>query len=659
MENNQFRPKKNFAAKRNTGTRSFKRSSNNEQQGEKRPFKRFSNEGQGEKRSFGGGDTGFKRPFKRDNNEGGGEKRPFKRFDSSGGGEKRSFGGDRGGGFKRPFKRDGDSSEGGEKRPFKRFDSNGGGEKRSFGGDRGGFKRPFKRDGDSGGGEKRSFGGDRGGFKRPFKRDGDSNEGGEKRPFKRFDSNEGGEKRSFGGDRGGFKRPFKRDGDSNEGGEKRPFKRFDSNEGGEKRSFGGDRGGFKRPFKRDGDSGGGEKRSFGGDRGGFKRPFKRDGDSNEGGEKRPFKRFDSNEGGEKRSFGGDRGGFKRPFKRDGDSGGGEKRSFGGDRGGFKRPFKRDGEGQGEKRPFKRVDGNNGDEKRSFGSDRERSGEKHRTFKPRFNEGEESQQGNIEQEGRKRFLVRKDRNSYQQQTDQPTHAEQGLIRLNRYIANSGVCSRREADDLIAKGKVTVNDEVIIELGYKVKQTDEVKYNGKLMKREKLVYVLLNKPKDYITTLDDPDNRRTVMELVSDACNERIFPVGRLDRDTTGLLLLTNDGELAQRLAHPSYEIKKIYQVDLSERISDEHFTKLFEGVLLEDGWAKVDSAQILNEERTSIGVEIHLGRNRIIRRMFEQLGYEIVKLDRTMYAGLTKKEIARGHWRTLNSEEVIRLKHFNS
>jgi 23S rRNA pseudouridine2605 synthase len=262
--------------------------------------------------------------------------------------------------------------------------------------------------------------------------------------------------------------------------------------------------------------------------------------------------------------------------------------------------------------------------------------------------------------RKRILVRKDRNNttnFTEEQPQLTHAEQVLIRLNRYVANSGVCSRREADELIAKGKISVNDQVITELGYKVKQNDVVKYQDRVIKREKLVYLLLNKPKDYITTLEDPENRKTVMDLIANACEERVFPVGRLDRDTTGLILLTNDGDLAQRLAHPSFEVKKVYQVELDKAITDEHYKKLFEGILLEDGWAKVDNAQILNNEGTTLGLEIHLGRNRIIRRIFETLGYDVVKLDRTMYAGLTKKDIPRGNWRMLNPDEVRNLKFF--
>lgn len=234
----------------------------------------------------------------------------------------------------------------------------------------------------------------------------------------------------------------------------------------------------------------------------------------------------------------------------------------------------------------------------------------------------------------------------------------LIRLNKFIADAGICSRREADELILKGMITVNGEIIIELGHKVHKNDVVKYKELRLLPDKFVYLLLNKPKDYITTTEDPEDRKTVMELVQNACKERIYPVGRLDRNTTGLLLLTNDGELAQKLSHPSNEISKIYQVELDKPIKTEDFEKLFEGIELEDGKAFVDDAVILTSEKNILGVEIHLGRNRIIRRMFEQLGYEVVKLDRTMFAGLTKKDLPRGKWRFLTEQEVIKLKYFN-
>jgi 23S rRNA pseudouridine2605 synthase len=236
-------------------------------------------------------------------------------------------------------------------------------------------------------------------------------------------------------------------------------------------------------------------------------------------------------------------------------------------------------------------------------------------------------------------------------------EEELIRLNKYIANSGICSRREADELINQGLITVNGEVATELGQRVKKTDRVVYQGKRINPEKPVYVLLNKPKDFITTTDDPMERKTVMKLVDNACEERIFPVGRLDRNTTGLLLFTNDGELAAKLSHPSNEIKKIYQVTLDKGITHKDEEQIIEGLTLEDGDVKVNDMQVLSKDRTIIGLEIHVGRNRIVRRLFAHLGYEVVALDRVMYAGLNKKDLKRGHYRFLTEQEVIRLKYY--
>ncbi|QDK78080.1 pseudouridine synthase [Spirosoma sp. KCTC 42546] len=236
---------------------------------------------------------------------------------------------------------------------------------------------------------------------------------------------------------------------------------------------------------------------------------------------------------------------------------------------------------------------------------------------------------------------------------------GLTRLNRYIANSGVCSRREADELIAQGDISVNGKIVTEMGYKVKEGDTVKYGTKVLNPERFVYVLLNKPKDYITTTEDPEERKTVMELVADAGNFRMYPVGRLDRNTTGLLLLTNDGELADKLTHPSNNIRKIYQVELDKPITDEHFEAIKKGIELEDGPIKPDALSIVTPDAYVVGIEIHSGRNRIVRRMFENFGYEVTKLDRTTFAGLTKKELPRGKWRFLDPKEVIKLKYFNS
>lgn len=233
----------------------------------------------------------------------------------------------------------------------------------------------------------------------------------------------------------------------------------------------------------------------------------------------------------------------------------------------------------------------------------------------------------------------------------------LIRLNKYVANSGICGRREADELILKGLVVVNGEVIKEMGYKVKKTDHVVFQGKKINPEKPVYVLLNKPKDFITTTEDPMERKTVMKLVENACEERIFPVGRLDRNTTGLLLFTNDGELAAKLSHPSNEIKKIYQVTLNKALTAKDEEDILEGLTLEDGDVKVDDLQVLSKDRNILGLEIHVGRNRIVRRIFAHLGYEVEALDRVMYAGLDKKDLKRGHYRFLSEQEVIRLKYY--
>jgi 23S rRNA pseudouridine2605 synthase len=232
-----------------------------------------------------------------------------------------------------------------------------------------------------------------------------------------------------------------------------------------------------------------------------------------------------------------------------------------------------------------------------------------------------------------------------------------LRLNRYIANAGICSRREADALIAAGEIRVNGEVITEMGYKVQPTDTVQYGKTNLNREKLVYVLLNKPKDFITTTDDPEGRKTVMDLIATASKERVFPVGRLDRNTTGLLLFTNDGEVAQKLTHPSHRNKKIYQVELDKPLTAEHLGQITAGLELEDGKAEVDDVAVVAGNPHFVGIELHSGRNRIVRRIFEHLGYDVVTLDRVQYAGLTKKDLPRGKWRYLSEQEVIRLKYF--
>lgn len=238
---------------------------------------------------------------------------------------------------------------------------------------------------------------------------------------------------------------------------------------------------------------------------------------------------------------------------------------------------------------------------------------------------------------------------------------GEMPLNKYIAHSGLCSRRKAVDFVKEGKVTVNGELITEPAFKVTAKDEVAINNRKINIQKnLVYILLNKPKGYITTTDDPEGRKTVMELIQDATTEeqRVYPVGRLDRNTSGLLLLTNDGELAQKLAHPKHNIKKIYHVGLNKPLTKAHFENILQGVTLEDGVANVDALGYVEAgDKTQVGIEIHSGKNRIVRRIFEHLEYEVEKLDRVTYAGLTKKNINRGKWRFLTEKEIILLKHF--
>lgn len=235
-------------------------------------------------------------------------------------------------------------------------------------------------------------------------------------------------------------------------------------------------------------------------------------------------------------------------------------------------------------------------------------------------------------------------------------DDGRIRLNKLIANSGICSRREADDMITAGLISVNGKIITELGTKVLPEDEIKYNGERLRQERLVYILLNKPKDYITTMRDPFAKKTVMELIQGACKERVYPVGRLDRETTGVLLLTNDGDLAKKLTHPSYNRKKIYHVYLDHNLKQSDMDAIYAGIELEDGFIKADEISYADPtDKKQIGIEIHSGRNRIVRRLFEHFNYKVQKLDRVYFSGLTKKGLQRGQWRFLTSQEIGMLK----
>jgi len=479
---------------------------------------------------------------------------------------------------------------------------------------------------------------------KPFKRK--PFDGGEDKP--RFERKSAG---GFSKSPGGFGRK-KFDGADKPRGDRFGKKSFGDSERGDKpefkkRSSSFERGGFDKPR---GDRFG--KKSFGDSERGDKPEFKRRSSSSERGgfDKPRGDRF------EKRSFGDSERSDKPEFK---------KRSSASGRGGFDKPrgdkFEKKGFDDSEKSNKPEF------EKRTGRFDSRASGPARFSKKPfdkkpredgerSFSKGASNSYGLPYK--RKPFNKKTDVKSTRRSAEDKPKTDSDLIRLNKFMANSGVGSRREADELIKLGLVTVNGEVITEMGHKIKRTDEVRYEGKKLKAEKPVYILLNKPKGFITTTDDPQDRKTVMSIVAGAGPERIYPVGRLDRNTTGLLLLTNDGDLADKLTHPSFNVKKIYRVELDRPIIKADFEKIKEGVYLEEGRAIVDDVAIVDGDNAIIGIELHIGWNRIVRRIFEALGYEVEKLDRVVYAGLDKKDLARGEWRFLKPEEIIKLKHFN-
>ena len=459
------------------------------------------------------------------------------------------------------------------------------------------------------------------------------------------------ERKPYAGDRPS--RPYQ-GGDSNS--ESRPRREFD----GPKREFSGDR--ARKPYNKPYSS---DRTPNSGERNRESRPYQ-GGDSNS--ENRPRREFD----GPKREFSGSR--ERKPFNP-------ERKPYAGDR--PNRTFQ-GGELNSESRPSSEFDG----PKREFSEDRERKpfqtdgSESERPKRVFDREKSDDSSKDFREAPTSKFSKRdtfKSRNRYE---ESPAHTPQykldrfkekapakiqrkireaesksDMVRLNRYIANAGICSRRDADKLIEAGEIKVNNKVITEMGYQVAPTDIVKYGNRKLNREKPVYVLLNKPKDFLTTTEDPNDRKTVMELVKNAGDARIYPVGRLDRNTTGLILLSNDGELADRLTHPSHEIEKIYQAELDKPLTDDDFEKIKAGLTLEDGEIKVDDLAKVTPDGYVIGVKIHSGKNRIVRRIFEHLGYEVTKLDRTTFAGLTKKDLPRGHWRYLTERELVKLKYF--
>jgi 23S rRNA pseudouridine2605 synthase len=458
-------------------------------------------------------------------------------------------------------------------------------------------------------------------------------------------------KRPYSSEGSSFK---KRDGDSTEkrsytkreDSSERPRKSFGDSEGksfsGEKRTFGKRQdGSFK--SKSSSSFGGDEKRSY----------TKREGSS----EERPRRSFDSSErkpftkredgkyesSGPRKSYGDEE---KRSYeKREGSSEERPRRSFDSNE---RKPYAKR-EGADTDRPRRSFDANerkpyakreNGDAERP----RKTFGEKRDFDKPYETKLSKSDR-----------VIEKSKKAGPSKTSTQKNVTDDAVRLNRYVANAGICSRREADVLIATGVVTVNGKIVVEMGYKVNPTDVVNYGGVPIKNEVKKYLILNKPKDYITTMDDPEERKTVMELIRKACKERLYPVGRLDRNTTGVLLFTNDGDLTAKLTHPKFGVRKIYHVVLDKRITSEDFKAVAEGFELSDGFIKPDAVEYVGEGKYELGVEIHSGRNRIVRRIFEHLGYEVMKLDRVAFAGLTKKDLPRSKFRFLTPKEVDFLK----
>ena len=469
------------------------------------------------------------------------------------------------------------------------------------------------------------------------------------------------------GDKGGdSKRPYVKRSEDAGFGEKREYKKPYGDKGGDgkrpyvKRGEGtgfGEKREYKKPYvKRREGAGFGEKREYKkpyGDKGGDgKRPYVKRGEGTGFGEKREYKKPYGDKGGD----------GKRPYvKRSEGTGFGEKREY-------KKPYvkRSEGAGFGEKREYKKPYGDKGgDGKRPYVKRGEGTGfgEKREYKKPYGDKGGDGKRPYEKRDEGKRYGDRKfsgkkfEKRPYSKNKQEIEETSiDGEIRLNRYISNAGICSRRDADDLITAGLVSVNGTIVTEMGYKVKADDDVRYNGQRLSVEKKIYILLNKPKDTITTSDDPEGRKTVMDLFEKKLGQRIYPVGRLDRNTTGVLFLTNDGEFAQRLTHPKYGISKVYKATLDKVLQKSDAWQIANGVELEDGFIKPDAIAFPEpENKNVIGLQIHSGRNRVIHRIFESLGYIVEKLDRTAYADLTKTRLKRGEWRELEEKELKTLK----
>ena len=486
----------------------------------------------------------------------------------------------------------------GERKPFDRerkpFDR----ERKPFDGER----KPYNRDRKPFDGERKPYNRDRKPFdgeRKPYDRDRKPFDG-ERKPYDRERKPFDGERKPFDRDRKPFDRdrkPFDRD--------RKPFDRDRKPFDRDRKPFDGER----KPFDRERKPFDEERKPYDRDR----KPFDRDRKPFDG-ERKPFDR-------ERKPFDGER----KPYDR-------ERKPFDGER----RPFVRGRKPyEGEQKPF---DG----EQKPYETERKPYVEgQHKSF---FDEDSFVSDRTPKMRGRK-----------SKTTPGEYKPDTGNIRLNKFIANSGVCSRREADEYIEAGLVSINGEIVTQLGIKVSHNDDIRFNGERLKGEEKVYIVMNKPKDFVTTMSDPNADKTVMDLIEGKCSQRVFPVGRLDKSTTGVLLLTNDGEMAEKLTHPSNMQKKIYHVHLDKNLSGSDFDLILKGINLEDGEAHADALSYVDGENSQVGLEIHSGKNRIVRRIFEHLGYKVKKLDRVFFAGLTKKNLKRGQWRFLTDVEISLLK----
>lgn len=458
---------------------------------------------------------------------------------------------------------------------------------------------------------------------RTFRKSNDSDGSGEDKPYKRA--------RSSGNRPDTGKRSFSRRDNDDEG--SRPYKGRPDRERTSSKRTGADR----RRNTSEGNSE--ESRGSGGNLYHKKRSFSKNKEARERGEGRSDKSFSKESGNNRREGGFPKRSFSKGGRREEDGRSAKERSIDNE----KRYFEERGsEGRGSYGKNRLPS----DDPRNRGFSEDRSDKK--SF---------SKDGEDKGFSKKKDYKDKNAGKKSVKIGRKSDDEGGLIRLNKYIANTGLCSRREADEMILAGVVSVNGEVVTELGYKIQPEDEVRYNNQLLKREKHVYLLLNKPKDFITTTDDPQERKTVMSLIEGACRERVYPVGRLDRATTGLLMFTNDGEMTKKLTHPSSRVRKIYHVELDKSLKVADMKKIIEGVELEDGVTMVDDIKFVGEgkNKKEIGLTLHSGKNRIVRRIFESLGYTVKKLDRVVFAGLTKKDLGRGRWRFLTPMEINMLK----